>query len=141
MPLHRVRFRNNTTNARIIRTLATFTYSDGSKTSDPSDGRPGSVNIGPGEDGYRFSRPASACSQEVFMFLVWDGGSGGDTANAGDGYCLTLTGLELNPALKVSESNSSDNFYTITKLDPDTGNQVPIDGEIPEEFKPLLKEF
>lgn len=135
-----VKFKNNTSNVRIVRTLAVFTFDDGTKKSDPPSGEPGEVDIGPGEAGYRFSR-VDKCTKDVFMFMVWTNGSGGDYAgNPGADSCWTEVGLNLSPARAVLKSTEKPEPYVeITKFDPKTGNQVVVSGDLPEEFKSLLE--
>ena len=135
-----VKFKNNTSNNRIVRTLAAFTFDDGSTKSDPPNGEPGEVDIGPGEAGYRFSR-VDKCTTAVFIFMVWTNGSGGDNVSPASGYCLIETGLNLNPVKAVLKNTEKSAPYAeITKFDPKTGNQVVVSGELPEEFKYLLEQ-
>lgn len=137
-----VKFKNNTSNNRIVRTLAVFTFDDGSKKSDPPNGEPGEVDIGPEEAGYRFSR-VDKCAKDVYMFMVWTNGSGGDSAgDAGADYCWIEPGLELNPVRAVLKSTEkSEPHVEITKFNFKTGNQVAVSGDMPEEFKSLLKKY
>lgn len=123
MPLCRVKFLNSTPSETITRTLATFTYGDGSKSSDPANGEPGEVNIGPGGAGYRYSKDNASCVKDVWMFMVWGNGSGGDgTGDAGGGYCWTEVGLELGVNARVKQGDESAAArYALYQVDPATG--------------------
>lgn len=92
----------NSSPVRIVRTLAVFTYDDGTTSSDPPSGEPGEVNIGPSEAGYRFSQ--DKCVTSVYAFVLTDtAGSVDSSQSAPSGYCLIAPVFELVPRTAVAK--------------------------------------
>jgi hypothetical protein len=99
----RAKILNSAQGTTITKTLCTFTYDDGSTSSDPSNGDPGDVNIGFGDAGYRYSQ--DKCVVSCYCFILTDNaGSLDSTANAPSGYCLIAPQFELTPKTAVSKA-------------------------------------
>jgi hypothetical protein len=99
------KFLNSAQGTTITATLCTFTYDDGSHSSNPANGEPGDVNIGFGEAGYRFSQ--DKCVVSCYAFIVTDNaGTFDSTANVPAGYCLIAPVFELQPKTAVSKAEA-----------------------------------
>lgn len=129
----RAKIKNNS-NSKIIKSLVRFTDWDGVVESDPADGRPGSVDIGRGETGYRYARQ-DRCWRKVWAFVVTnDAGSFDREIDTPVDYCRYEANFELNRT-NIAKSTKDVTLY----FDADQSRDVRVESELSDQGREVLE--
>jgi len=135
-----IKFLNHAPGQVITHIGVTFTYDDGSVSSDPSNLPTNGlkeVNIPHGESSYCFGQN-DKCVKKFWWAMTWTNGHGsGDSESAPTGYCWSTPTIELAPALLATADAKEPEFEFIVQ-DSNTGEKRRVAVELSDEARKAI---